>query len=455
MPQKPLCFVVMPFGKKRDPGGGPDIDFDAIYSLAIHPAIEDAEMQPIRADEERLGGIIHKPMFERLLLCDYAVVDLTTANANVFYELGVRHAMRPATTLCMFARHQQIPFDVSLARALPYALGKNNRFAEAQAEALRPAIAERLGHQRGRAAEGPEVDSPLFQLLQGYDPPDISRLKTDVFRDQVKYSDQKKKELTLARDAGNAAELKKLQKGLGPLDAVEAGVLIDLLLSYRAVKDWQGMIELYAAFPGELKRSVLVREQLGFALNRAGQRQEALRVLQDIVDEQGPSSETCGLMGRVYKDEWIEARKAGKDFLAEGHLDNAIESYRRGFEADWRDAYPGINAITLLDIKGDEETLARKKELLSVVRFAVIQRLASQKPDYWDFATLLEIAVLDQDEKGVREYLGKALAAAREPFEPETTANNLSLIREARHARGVEELWLDQTIEALKQAAHT
>ena len=49
----------------------------------------------MRADEEMAGGIIHKPMFERLILCEYAVADLTAANAKVCYELGVRHAVRP------------------------------------------------------------------------------------------------------------------------------------------------------------------------------------------------------------------------------------------------------------------------------------------------------------------------------------------------------------------------
>ena len=93
----------MPFGVKKDPSTGLAIDFDQIYETAIRPAIEAAELEPIRADEERTGGIIHKPMFERLMLCDFAVADLTTANANVFYELGVRHAVRPATTLAIFA----------------------------------------------------------------------------------------------------------------------------------------------------------------------------------------------------------------------------------------------------------------------------------------------------------------------------------------------------------------
>jgi hypothetical protein len=50
-------------------------------------------METLRADDEMAGRIIHKPMFERLILCEYAVADPTTANANVFYELGIRHAV--------------------------------------------------------------------------------------------------------------------------------------------------------------------------------------------------------------------------------------------------------------------------------------------------------------------------------------------------------------------------
>ena len=77
---RPLCFVLMPFGTKPDPGSNVTIKFDAIYQEVIRPAIEAAGLKAIRADEERVGGIIHKPMFERLILCDFAVADLTTAN---------------------------------------------------------------------------------------------------------------------------------------------------------------------------------------------------------------------------------------------------------------------------------------------------------------------------------------------------------------------------------------
>src|SRR6185295_9378691 len=109
---RPLCFILMPFGEKPDVLGGAAINFDRIYDSAIRRAVEQAGLEPIRADEERTGGIIHKAMFERLLLCEYAVADLTCANANVFYELGVRHAVRAATTQVIFGKGHVPPFDV-------------------------------------------------------------------------------------------------------------------------------------------------------------------------------------------------------------------------------------------------------------------------------------------------------------------------------------------------------
>src|SRR5215510_2189077 len=98
---KPLCFVIMPFGEKKyKPRGANDdewitINFDKVYEQIIYPAITEADMDPIRADKEKVLGSIHKPMFERIILSDYVVADLTGANANVFYELGIRHAVKP------------------------------------------------------------------------------------------------------------------------------------------------------------------------------------------------------------------------------------------------------------------------------------------------------------------------------------------------------------------------
>lgn len=453
MELRPLCFVLMPFGVKKDPAGGPDIDFDAIFDQGLRPAIEAAGMEPVRADEERTGGIIHKAMYERLLLCDFAVADLTTANGNVLYELGIRHAARPATTLTIFASKQPLPFDVAFLRALPYDLSDGNRFGPEAAASLRSAVTRRLDELRELVKDSVS-DSPLFQLLTDYPVPDLAHLKTDVFRERVHYSAAVKQRLAEARRSGDPAAVAAVEQGLAPVDAVETGVLVDLYLSYRAVSAYQQMVDLFDRLPAPLRRTVLVREQLAFALNRLRRRDEAVHVLQGVLDE-GASSETCGLLGRVYKDLWVEAVKAGKRSMAAGYLDRAVDSYVRGFELDWRDAYPGINAVTLLDIKGDPSSLAHKDELLPVVRFAVTQRLRSSKPDYWDHATLLELAVLASDERAADRALGEALVSVREPWEPESTANNLSLIADAREDRDADTSWLRRVIGELTERART
>jgi tetratricopeptide (TPR) repeat protein len=449
--QRPLCFVLMPFGIKPVVAG-PAIDFDAIWQNAIRPGVEAAGLEPLRADEERTGGIIHKAMFERLLLCDYAVADLTTANANVFYELGVRHATRPATTLTVFAEGQMLPFDVRYLRCLPYRLDQDNNLTPEAAAALSQLIRDRLVTLQKEALTAPIQDSPLFELLTEYRAPDIARLKTDLFRSRVEYSEQIKKRLEELRNRKDVQAIAALEEEVRGADAIEMGVLVDLLLTWRALKQWDRMIALYDRMPAELKRSVMMREQLAFAHNRKGNREEAARILEDILRSQGDSSETLGLLGRVYKDRWSEARKAGDMLAARGHLDRAIACYLRGFEADPRDAYPGINALTLLDIKGDAKSLEKEAALLPVVRFAVRCRLRDEsKADYWDYATLLELAVLEHSEEQAWEELSKAVSRIRESWEAETTANNLKLIAGARQDRRQQEPWLDAIIAELEK----
>ena len=178
----------------------------------------------------------------------------------------------------------------------------------------------------------------------------------------------------------------------------------------------------------------MVQEQLGFALNRAGRGEEAEKVLLDLIERRGPSSETLGILGRVYKDRWEAAAKAGDRLAARALLNKAIDAYRRGFETDWRDHYPGINAVSLMELK--EPPDPERLRVIPVVRYSVERRIAGGKADYWDWATLLEIEVLGRNQEGAETALGEALACIREPFEPETTARNLRLIREARERRG-------------------
>ena len=436
----PLCFVLMPFGKKSD-AAGKLINFDAVYHDFIAPAIAEAGLEPIRADEEIAGGVIHKPMFERLLLCEYAIADLSTANANVFYELGVRHAAKPFSTVLIFSEADRLPFDVRLLRGMPYQL--NAEGVPAEPKKAKDSLVKCLKDARQRM-----TDSPVFQLLEDF--PDVERTKTDVFRDRVNYSIQMKEKLAEARNKGLEALL-AIKEELGTLDDFEAGIAIDLFLSFRAVKAWQQMIDLVQEMSPPLASTVLVQEQLGLALNRNGEAEKAERVLVELIKKRGPSSETYGILGRVYKDRWEAASKEANTFLAKGLLNKAIDAYVKGFEADWRDAYPGINAVTLMEIKNPPDP--RREKLIPVVSYAVEQRIANAEPDYWDYATLLELAVLAKDEDKAAEALTNSLAAVREVWEPETTARNLRLIDEAREKRQENIPWVKEVIKALEDTS--
>ena len=93
----------MPFGQKSDLKNGVVVDFDQIYNETIKPTIEQCGLEARRGDAERTGGIIHNAMVARLLLSEFVVADPTLTNANVFYELGIRHAAKPFTTVPILA----------------------------------------------------------------------------------------------------------------------------------------------------------------------------------------------------------------------------------------------------------------------------------------------------------------------------------------------------------------
>jgi hypothetical protein len=88
-----------------------------------------------------------------------------------------------------------------------------------------------------------------------------------------------------------------------------------------------------------------------------------------------------------------------------------------------------------------------------VVRFAVERRLRAAAADYWDHATLLEIAVLENDAEQALDVLDSALTAFTETWQPKTTADNLRIIERARTERGEDIGWLSQLIHELDAAA--
>ena len=448
MSLRAICFVDMPFGQKPDLTSGMTVDFDQIYETGIKPAIVDAGLEPVRGDQERTGGIIHVPMFGRLLLSEFVVADLTLSNPNVFYELGIRHTARPFTTVPIFAAIRPIPFDVALVRAIPYTL-ESGKLTMEGAAALKAALGARLGEAiRGAASE----DSPIYQLIPSFPKIDLPHEVTEIFQDQVKHAEEFRKQLADARakdtNEERLAALRKIRDGLGDLKATQNEALVDLMLSFRDVSAWDDMVKLSGDFPDRLKSNVMVRQQRALALNRRnqpGDRDEALKILQTLLDEKGADPETLGILGRIHKDRYTELSKQGS-MMAAAALDDAIEAYTKGFESDSRDYYPGVNAVNLLVQKGDEDALKEAGRLVPLVSFAVARRGGLSSKDYWDLATVLELSAIGSDWALATRALPKMMAAARASWNIETTMKNLKLLKSAREAEGKATPQLDEML---------
>ena len=93
----------------------------------------------------------------------------------------------------------------------------------------------------------------------------------------------------------------------------------------------------------------------------------------------------------------------------------------------------------------------RRGQLFPIVLYAVERRMAAGKPDYWDHATVLELAILAKDKERAQDALCNALASVREIWEPKTTARNCCIIREAREKRQEMETWIREIEQELER----
>lgn len=113
------AFVIMPIRKE---GTDEHAHFRTIYDDYIKPELEKSGYEVVRADEIQKSGAITRDIIDRLATADLVVADLTDLNANVFYELGVRHALHGRGCLMVIDedRTSSIPFDLAAYRVHKY-----------------------------------------------------------------------------------------------------------------------------------------------------------------------------------------------------------------------------------------------------------------------------------------------------------------------------------------------
>lgn len=140
------CFVIMPFGKRKDIDGT-EVDFDHVYRELIEKAVESVGVDCERCDEIIDSGSIHKKMFRGIFDADVAVVDITSLNPNVFYELGIRHALHPHVTL-VIRKDSNLPppFNINGINVLGYDITSEDQL-EAGRKKIRDHIRNGLDKQ--------------------------------------------------------------------------------------------------------------------------------------------------------------------------------------------------------------------------------------------------------------------------------------------------------------------
>jgi hypothetical protein len=160
------CFVVMGFGTKTDYATGRKLDLNKSYRLLIKPVVEAKGLACIRADEIRHSGSIDLPMYKELLTADVVIADLSTANVNAFYELGIRHALRPHTTIVISEDKLVYPFDLNHIKITSYThLGEGIEYEEVER------FRKLLGETLQAVLDKREPDSPVYTYLDGLTPP--------------------------------------------------------------------------------------------------------------------------------------------------------------------------------------------------------------------------------------------------------------------------------------------
>src|SRR2546423_1042167 len=142
------AFIIRPFGTKSD------INFDQVDADLIGLALDRLGITGRTTGEIVGQGTIGTDMFQFPLTADLVVADLSIHNANVFYELGVRHSLRDRHTFLLRSNVDKFPFDLQTDRYFTYDKDAPGESVEALVKALRETI------------DSGKTNSPVFASLR-------------------------------------------------------------------------------------------------------------------------------------------------------------------------------------------------------------------------------------------------------------------------------------------------
>jgi tetratricopeptide (TPR) repeat protein len=447
---RPHAFVIMPFGTKKGADGS-IYNFNAIYTQLIKPALEAAGFEAFRADEETTSGDILTDMFQELLLADLCIADMSIDNANVFYELGIRHAFRKRGIVHIQAGRAYMPFDIFNVRTIPYHITAEGVPDPALLEKEKAAISRVTRDTWASDAEA--VHSPIFNLLDGLVEPDRRTLRTPLATGFWREYNEWRERVTIAQRQKRIGDILLLTEEIrNPLikeEAIgEAGkALANMGRNELALSQYRKGLEVNS-------RNMTFRREEAFHLNRTGRVDEAIVKLENLLTDFPNDTEAIAYLGRIYKEMWSESWKwiNEKDLRLKTAFDSyhwlikSIEMYLKGYRIDVRQTYPGVNALTLGEIlsylaeqfddnqQPDPEIEWVRNmlpELRGALLFTLEARSQDELVDYWTLISLAELQVLTADitQKVTRAYRKALTASRRNQFYLQSSLAQLEILR--------------------------
>jgi tetratricopeptide (TPR) repeat protein len=315
---KKLCFVIMGFGKKTDYSTGKTYDLDKTYKNIIQPAVLSENFDCVRADEIQDSGLIDKSMYALLMHADLVIADITTFNPNAIYELGIRHAVRPFSTIIIKEQDGKIPFDLDHTRVFHYKhLGEDIGLDEATR--CQDVLKTKIKY----AFKKHTVDSPLYDYLDNIDPPKIPESEYKKIIDEL-----------AARESHIYAIVEKAKDLMDKSDFSESIIYWEKATRIIPTEDYFIQQLALATYKSKIPSEFS-------ALT------DALGIIEKLAPEgESKDPETLGIIGAINKRMWL--LNDDVEFLK-----RAEESYRQGFLIS-NDFYTGENYALCLNILGSK-----------------------------------------------------------------------------------------------------
>lgn len=434
----PHAFVAMPFGKK--PGqDGTIIDFNAIYDDLLKPALEAAGLDVFRADEEQTAGDIKTDMFQELLIADLVMVDLTIDNPNVWYELGVRHALRARGVVLVQGPRANQPFDIYTDRKYRYNIKDglpDPATLASDKDKITQMVKATLESWHGRKI------SPVFHLLPNLEEPQWKRLKVGDAKEFWETHEDWEDRIERARNAKKVGDILVLAEE-APIAAFRSEAHCIAAKALLKLEHFGLALEYFEHCLKIEPENLEALQKKGICLQRLGKLDDARATYNKILEDQPKNSETWALLGKVEKDAWIETWRQ-PDFSPEKMRDEAsfqdallraaITSYSTAFSAESGHYYSGINAVTLMHLYRHltKNTCydTQVATMLGGVRWAASCEQDPQQA-FWAKATLADLEVLTgTPESVICAYKEAIVLAQNNWFALNSTLAQLQLLND-------------------------